>query len=78
MKNSLILCFLLFVVTANAQVTLTKLWETTDLPTPESVLPTKNGKSLYVSLIDGDAAKADGKGGIAILSEDGKIINKNC
>ncbi|TKC00500.1 SMP-30/gluconolactonase/LRE family protein [Pedobacter cryophilus] len=77
MKNSLILCFLLFVVTANAQVTLTKLWETTDLPTPESVLPTKNGKSLYVSLIDGDAAKADGKGGIAILSEDGKIINKN-
>ena len=30
-----------------------------------------------MSLIDGDSGKADGKGGIAILGADGKIINKN-
>ena len=78
MKNILILCCLFFVVTvANAQVTLTKIWETTDLPVPESVLPAANGEILYVSLIDGDSGKADGKGGIAILGADGKIINQN-
>jgi hypothetical protein len=77
MKNILILCFLFLVVTANAQVTLKRLWETTDLPVPESVLPSANGEILYVSLIDGDSGKADGKGGIAILGADGKIINKN-
>jgi hypothetical protein len=77
MRNIFTFFLIALAFNVNAQVTLTKLWETTDLPTPESVLPTNNGKSLYVSLIDGDAGKADGKGGIAILSENGKIINKN-
>lgn len=75
MKKLIILAFLAFAVNSQAQIKLIKLWETTDLPTPESVLPA--GEILYVSLIDGDASKADGKGGVAILSADGKIINKN-
>jgi hypothetical protein len=75
MKKLIILTFLAFAINSQAQVKLTKLWETIDLPTPESVLPV--GKILYVSLIDGDASKADGKGGVAILSAGGKIINKN-
>lgn len=60
---------------SQAQIKLTKLWETSNLPTPESVLPVNN--KLYVSLIDGESAKKDGVGGIAILSESGEIINKN-
>lgn len=75
MKKLILLGCLAFAINTQAQVKLTKLWETPDLPTPESVLPA--GKILYVSLIDGDASKADGKGGVAVLSADGKIINKD-
>lgn len=63
---------------AFAQHSLTKLWSSdTILPQPESVLYDAGGKILYTSLIDGDGSAKDGKGGVAKLSLDGKIINKN-
>ncbi|WP_017257987.1 SMP-30/gluconolactonase/LRE family protein [Pedobacter arcticus] len=74
MRNILFLLFALSFSQVNAQLKLTKIWETKDLATPESVLPL--GDLLYVSLIDGDGAKADGVGGIAILKEDGTVLNK--
>jgi len=50
---------------------LEKIWETGAIvAVPESVLPEKN--ILYVSLIDGGAWDADGKGGVGKLSLDGK------
>ncbi|OOQ57911.1 ATP-binding protein [Mucilaginibacter pedocola] len=59
---------------AKAQHSVTKLWQTdTVLNIPESVLHEKD--VLYVSLIDGDAWAADGKGGVGTVSIDGKIKN---
>ncbi len=75
MKHIFLLLFTLVTCQVNAQLKLTKIWETTDLATPESVLPL--GDLLYVSLIDGDGSKADGIGGIAILKDDGTVVNKN-
>jgi hypothetical protein len=50
------------------------MWETdTIVAIPESVLPDKN--ILYISLIDGGAWNADGKGGIGKLSFNGKQYN---
>jgi hypothetical protein len=63
-------------IQAQAQHTVQKLWETdTLLNIPESALPHKD--ILYVSLIDGPAWTADGKGGVAQMSKTGKIINTN-
>ena len=57
---------------------LTKLWETdTLLRTPESVLYDAKEKILYVSEIDGVPNEKDGKGAIAKVSLEGKIINAN-
>jgi hypothetical protein len=76
MKQIVIAALLLFSVKAKAQHTLTKLWATDAvLPVPESVLFDGAGKLLYVSLIDGENNKKDGKGEIARLGLDGKIIN---
>jgi len=64
---------------ALAQHSLQQLWSTPDLPTPESVLYMVENKAIYllVSLIDGQGDGVDGKGGIAKLSTDGEIIDKN-
>ena len=52
---------------------LEKLWETDSVvAVPESVLPYAKTNMLFVSLIDGGGWDADGKGGIARLSPDGK------
>lgn len=59
------------------QLQLTELWETKDLPTPESVLYHAENDALYVSLIDGDGAEKDGKGGVAILNLDGSIKDQD-
>ncbi len=76
MKKTLFIAFLILAnLASQAQMKLNRLWETTGLETPESVLVV--GKSLYVSLIDGDGSTADGKGGVAILNAKGKIVNKN-
>ncbi len=62
-----------------AQHTLTSLWMASDLPTPESVLFVADKKSPYllVSLIDGEGAVADSKGGIARLAPDGSVLDKD-
>jgi hypothetical protein len=58
-----------------AQHSLTQIWATdATLPVPESVLYSAQGKVLYVAQIDGKAGEKDGKGGIAKVSLDGKII----
>lgn len=64
---------------AQAQHKLTALWLAPDLATPESVLYVADKKSpyLFVSLIDGDGAAADGKGGIAKLEPNGEVIDKD-
>lgn len=59
-----------------AQHQLQQTWLTEGLPTPESVLFVADKKSPYllVSLIDGEGAVADGKGGIAKLSPEGDVL----
>jgi hypothetical protein len=75
-KNLLVIALLFAAGTSSAQHKLTKVWQTpAELAIPESVLPA-NG-ILYVSLIDGDAWAKDGKGGVAKVSLDGKIISTN-
>ncbi|WP_331344378.1 GTP-binding protein [Cellvibrio sp. UBA7661] len=64
---------------AFAQHNLKQLWQTPDLPTPESVLyvADKDDPYLFVSLIDGEGNVADGKGGVAKLATDGSVIEKD-
>jgi hypothetical protein len=64
---------------AQARHTLEQLWITPDLPTPESVLyvPHKKNPYLFVALIDGQGDAVDGKGGIATLTPDGEVLDKN-
>ncbi|HTE30676.1 MAG TPA: hypothetical protein VK666_09915 [Chryseolinea sp.] len=55
---------------------LTLKWKTEPtLPVPESVLFDAKTKAIYVACIDGKPEEKDGKGSIAKLSEDGKIIS---
>ncbi len=65
-------------ISIQAQSTLTKLWETDAIiQVPESVLYSAKNKLLYVAQIDGQAGEKDGKGGIAKVGLDGKIIDLN-
>ena len=76
MKRIIVLFVVLCSVQLQAQQSLVKLWRTdTILPVPESVLYDAGDKLLYVSLIDGDYNTKDGKGEIAKVGLDGKIIN---
>lgn len=79
-KELRLLCGLLALVclSAQAQHSLEQIWLAPDLPTPESVLYVADKKSpyLFVSLIDGEGDGADGKGGIATLTTDGEVIEK--
>ncbi len=74
MKHLLATVFLFTVFAAGAQQhTLEKMWQTdTIVAIPESVLPDFKKEILYISLIDGGGWDADGKGGVAKLSMDGK------
>ena len=78
MKKMLVtLGALVIAAAAQAQSThkLTKLWETeAALKTPESVRFDAARKVLYASNIDGDPWAADGKGSIAKIGLDGKVI----
>jgi len=66
--------FVLIVTASQAQHSIEKIWESdTTLAIPESVLFDKT--VLYVSLIDGGGWDADGKGGIAKVDKNGKILN---
>ncbi len=63
------------VLYTSAQNSLQRIWETEPkLPIPESVLYSAKGKLLYVAQIDGKPGEKDGKGGIAKVALDGKII----
>ncbi|KLT67043.1 hypothetical protein [Pedobacter sp. BMA] len=76
LKKLIIILLIGITTQAQAQHTLTKIWESdTTLAVPESVLLSASG--MYVSLVDGQAWDADGKGGIAKIDRDGKIINAN-
>lgn len=78
MRNNFLLTILLFTcLSGQAQLhKLEKIWTTdTLLKTPESVLWAAKNDFLFVSNIDGDPAKKDGKGSIGKLSLNGKIIN---
>jgi len=72
MKYLLPVFFVLVTFPTSAQQhKLEKIWETDAIvAVPESVLPEKN--ILFVSLIDGGAWDADGKGGVGKLSLNGK------
>ena len=76
-KTLLILGALALATAARADTThkLTKTWETeAALKTPESVRFDAKRKVLYVSNIDGEPWAADGKGSIAKVGLDGKVI----
>ncbi len=80
MKRFTIIVSIFFVLlSANAMAqghSLVKKWETGPIfKTPESVLFDAKENILYVSNIDGGPADKDGKGFIAKLSVDGKIIS---
>lgn len=80
MKYWILACFsglLLCSQSGQAQIhQLTQVWETdTLLRTPESVLYDAKARLLYVSNIDGVPNEKDGKGSIAKVGLDGKIIN---
>lgn len=74
MKKILTCVFLSVVVAANAQRhKLEQIWSTDAVvATPESVIPVSKDGRLYISLIDGEPWGADGRGGIARMSDDGK------
>ena len=80
-KHHLLALFLFIPTFGFAQSpNLTKIWETdTVVAIPESVMVGSGSdearKTLYVSLVDGAPWEADGKGGIAKLSTDGKTYN---
>lgn len=74
MKIAFTFCLAFIATFSMAQHSLEKIWESdTTLAIPESVLYDQDG--LYVSLIDGKGWDADGKGGVAKLDKNGKIIN---
>ncbi|MVZ61884.1 SMP-30/gluconolactonase/LRE family protein [Sphingobacterium humi] len=63
-------------LTGYSQSKLTTLWESKEqLPVPESVLYVADRSELFVSLIDGEGTKKDGKGGVAVLNLDGSMKN---
>lgn len=74
MKSLLFFLFSIAALPAFSQApTLEKIWESEPIAVPESVLPQKD--FLFVTLIDGAGWNADGKGGVARLTPDGKIID---
>jgi len=78
-KSLLLLGALLIAATAQAQTPtahkLTKVWESeATLKVPEAVRLDAKRKVLYVSNIDGEPWATDGKGSIAKVGLDGKVI----
>lgn len=65
--------------TLMAEPKLTKVWQLDGFAVPESVLyyPIKKKDHVFVSQIDGEPAKADGQGGIALMDTEGKMLEKD-
>jgi sugar lactone lactonase YvrE len=78
MKKSLALLLLLS-LPLSAKPQLELLWQTEGLRVPESVLVYQQHDEsfLFVSEIDGEGNVADGKGGVALLNNDGSIRDQN-
>lgn len=75
MKTLIATALILSTLVINAQ-TLTLKWKTEGtLPVSESVLFDSKNSVLYVSCIDGKPEEKDGKGAIAKVSPDGKVIS---
>jgi sugar lactone lactonase YvrE len=78
MKKFILSALPLFLIMgfATAQKSLKKLWSTdTLLQVPESVLFDEKENCLWVSCINGKPGEKDGKGSIAQLKTDGRIID---
>lgn len=78
-SSLLALCVSSIASFAWAKPELSQSWQVGDLAVPESVLyhSDKSQEFVFVSLIDGqDPTAVDGKGGIALLGVDGKVVNK--
>ena len=62
---------------ACAAHSLTQVWQTEGLAVPESVIYINDPKEPYllVSMIDGEPAAIDGKGGIAKLATNGRVLD---
>ncbi|KQT35640.1 hypothetical protein ASG22_01045 [Chryseobacterium sp. Leaf405] len=75
MKYFNIILFVFIGFSAQAQYALIKLWETNPIAFPESVISTTD--ILYVSLLDHYPLREKGKGKIAKIGLDGKIIDAN-
>lgn len=56
-------------------VSLSQVWSTGGLASPESVIPSADGAFLYVSNVNGEGEVKDGNGSIAKLSRDGKLLD---
>ena len=54
---------------------LTMVWQTSGIPQPESIVFDKQRNQYYVSSVNGNPLEADGKGGIALVSGDGKLLD---
>ena len=52
-----------------------KVWEPKGFHNPESAVYDAKESVLYVSNMDGEALKKDGKGGVSKISTEGKIID---
>ena len=72
---SIFLFILLFTTFQSEAQKLEKVWETTGMKTPESILYDFERDVLYVTNINGMPAEKDGKGFISILESNGKIKN---
>jgi hypothetical protein len=75
-KRMMIAAGIIITVNLSAQHSLVKIWQTDSiLKVPESVLYDANANVIYVANIDGSPSEKDGKGSIALVSPDGKIID---
>lgn len=52
-------------------------WVLEGFDSPECVLPTGDGKTLYVSNVGGDGRAQDGNGFISIITQNGQVVEKS-
>lgn len=79
MKKALLLGLTMFSTSLWAETThqLEQQWLVEGLRTPESVLYYQQGDFLFVSEVEGQPSDLDGKGGIAKVSVDGKLLEQD-
>lgn len=81
MKSRMVVIFILGALLGTqgawAAHSLSQVWQAEGLPVPESVIYINDAKEPYllVSLVDGEPAATDQKGGIAKLGVDGTILD---